>query len=239
MLTITLKPALDIKAHELTALYDLARRTGFPLADNYLESAHFVHNPTVVMAHRNRQLLGFQSYNIYRLRTPFFRGRVPFIYGGLAFQDCALAGRGLGYRLSRYYMRQTLGQFFFLRRYAFAIRTPTPRLMQILAVQHQLIHFKNGLLTPEILQFALQFVRNVRRFDYPIDDRLVVQGDPAHADISDQWARLFKASDDTYNQLAYEAGLVRVEGDRYYLTGNYLLLLGRSSLRQLLHSLNV
>ncbi len=232
MLTITLKPALDLKAHELTALYDLARRTGFPLADNYIESAHFVHNPTVVMAHKNQQLLGFQSYNIYQLRTPFFRGRVPFIYGGLAFQDYALAGRGLAYRLSRYYMRQTLGRFFFLRRYAFAIRTPTPRLMQILGVQHRLVHFKNDLLTPDIVQFALHFVRNVRHITDPIDDRLVVQKAPTKADITDQWERLFKASDEQFNQLAYAADLVHVEDDRYYLTGRFLLLLGHSSWRQ-------
>ncbi|MBO0936252.1 hypothetical protein J2I47_06805 [Fibrella sp. HMF5335] len=239
MLTITLKPAQDLRSHELAALYDLARRTGFPLADNYIESAHFVHKPTVVMAYRNRQLLGFQSYNTYKLHTPFFRGTVPFIYGGLAFQDYALAGRGLGYRLSRYYMRHTLGRLFFLRRYAFAIRTPTPRLMQILAVQHELVHFKNGRLTPDVLQFALQFVRNVRRFDYSIDDRLVVRGEPVHADITDQWARLFQASDEAYNQLAYEADLVRVEGEKRYLTGNYLLLLGHSSVRQLIQSLRV
>ncbi|MBO0929779.1 hypothetical protein [Fibrella aquatilis] len=237
MLTITLKPAQDLKAHELTALYSLARRTGFPLANNYIESAHFVYNPTVVMAHSGDQLLGFQSYNTYRLRTPFFRGEVPFIYGGLAFQDYALAGRGLGYRLSRYYMRQTLGRLFFLRPYAFAIRTPTPRLMQILAVQHQLVHFKNGLLTPDVLQFALHFVRNVRRFEYPIDDRLVVRGEPVHADISEQWSRLFGASEAAYNQLAYEADLVRVEGGSHFLTGNYLLLLGHSSWRKLWGSL--
>lgn len=236
-LTITLKPALDLKAHELCALYDLARRTGFPLANNYIESAHFVHKPTVVMAHRNSQLLGFQSYNTYKLKTPFFRGEVPFIYGGLAFQDYALAGRGLGYRLSRYYMQHTLGRLFFLRRYAFAIRTPTPRLMQILGVQHRLVHFKNDLLTPDIVQFALQFARNVRHITDPIDDRLVVQTPPTKADITDQWERLFQASDNVYNQLAYEADLVHIDADRYYLTGRFLLLLGYSSWQRLLQSL--
>ena len=237
MLTISLKPAKDLTPHELTALYELARRTGFPLANNYIETAHFVHNPTVVMAHSGEQLLGFQSYNTYRLQTPFFRRMVPFIYGGLAFQDYALAGRGLGYRLSRYYMQHTLGRLFFLRQYAFAIRTPTPRLMQILAVQHQLVHVKNGLLTPDVLRFALHFVRNVRRFDYPIDDRLVVQGEPVHADISEQWPRLFEASEEPYNQLAYEADLVRLEDGHHYLTGKYLVLLGHSSWRRLWHSI--
>lgn len=237
MLRITLKAAVDLSPGDVFALYELAFRTGFPFERGYLEKAHFEHNPTVVMAHQGDQLVGFQSYNTYRIKTPFFAKRVPFIYGGLAFQDGAVAGRGLGYRISRYYMRQTMGRFFFLRQYAFAIRTPTPRLMQILSVQHQLVHFKNGRLTPDVLQFAQQFVRTVRRFSDPIDDRLIVHGKPIQVDISRQWAHLFRASDMSFNRLAIEADLIRVDGDRHFITGNYLVLLGHSSWRQFLRSL--
>ncbi|MEZ0484089.1 hypothetical protein [Fibrella aquatica] len=237
VLTITLIPASDLSPEEVDTLYELARRTGFPLESGYLERAHFEHNPTLVMAYRNSRLVGFQSYNMYRLKTPFFQRQVPFIYGGLAFQDNSVAGRGVGYRLSRYYMQHTLGRFFFLKKYAFAIRTPTPRLMQILSVQHRLVHFKNGRLTPDVLQFAQQFVRHIRRFQNPLDHQLVVHTKPLCANISDQWPTLFRASDDYYNQLAYEAGLVKAVGEKRFLTGNYLVLLGHSSIRQLLRSL--
>lgn len=236
MLIITLKSAGELSESDIRCLYDLALRTGFLLEAGYLEKAHFEHNPTVVMAHWGEQLVGFQSYNTYRIKTPFFRRRVPFIYGGLAFQDNAVAGRGLGYRISRYYMQRTLGRLFFLKQYAFAIRTPTPRLMQILGVQHQLVHYKNGLLTPDVLQFALQFVRTVRRFSDPVNDRLVVLGKPLHVDITAQWPRLFRAADDAYNQLAYETGLILAESDRQFITGSYLILLGYSSWQRLIRS---
>ncbi|ARK12044.1 hypothetical protein [Fibrivirga algicola] len=236
VLTITLKLASDLSPNEVMGLYDLARQTGFPLESGYLERAHFEHNPTLVLAHQGQQLVGFQSYNTYRIKTPFFRKSVPFIYGGLAFQDNSVAGRGLGYRLSRFYMQHTIGRFFFLRKYAFAIRTPTPRLIQILAVQHQLVHYKNDLLTPDVLQFAQQFVRTVRRFQEPVDNQLVVHCNPIRADISSQWPTLFKATDEYYNELVYEAGLVRVEGEKRFITGKYLLVLGHSSIRQLLRS---
>ncbi|MBO0947429.1 hypothetical protein [Fibrella forsythiae] len=228
---------MDLSADDVRQLYDLAHRTGFPLERGYLEKAHFEHRPTLVMAHLGTELVGFQSYNTYRIKTPFFRNRVPFIYGGLAFQDDAVAGRGIGYRISRYYMQHTLGKFFFLKKYAFAIRTPTPRLIQILAVQHKLVHFKNGMVTPEVYQFAQQFVRHVRRFQDPIDDRLIVRTRPLCADITDQWSTLFRASDDYYNQLVYEAGLIKADGESRIITGNYLLLLGHSSVRQLIRSL--
>jgi len=133
-------------------------------------------------------------------------------------------------------MQHTIGRFFFLRKYAFAIRTPTPRLIQILAVQHQLVHYKNDLLTPDVLQFAQQFVRTVRRFQDPVDNQLVVHCSPICADISSQWPTLFKATDEYYNELVYEAGLVRVEGEKRFITGKCLLVLGHSSIRQLLRS---
>lgn len=237
MLTITLKPAGDLSTDEVQNLYALARRTGFPLDHGYLEKSHFEHKPTVVMAHQGEMLVGFQSYNTYRLKTPFFRKPVPFIYGGLAFQDNAVAGRGLGYRISRYYMQHTLGKFFFLKNYAFALRTPTPRLIQILSIQHKLIHFKNGMITPDVYQFAQQFVRHVRRFKDPLDERLVVHTRPICADITAQWPTLFMATDEYYNQLVYEADLIRVDGDKRFITGNYLILLGHSSFRQLIRSL--
>lgn len=237
MLTISLTPSDELTAAQIDELYALAGRAGFQFERGYIEKAHFVHRPTIVMAHRDGRLLGLQSYNTYQLQTPFFRRKVPFIYGGLAFQDHTLAGRGLSYRLSRFYMRQTLGRFFFLRRYAFAIRTPTPRLMQILSVQHRLVHFKNGLLTPDVVQFAQQFARNVRRMADPISDQLIVQDRPSNLDISAQWATLFRASEDYYNQLAFDADLIAERDNYYFLTGKYLLLLGHSSIRQLLHSL--
>lgn len=238
MLTITLTPSDELTPEQIDDLYGLTIRAGFQFERGYFEKVHFVHRPTMVMAHREGQLVGLQSYNLYRLQTPFFRRKVPFIYGGLAFQDDALAGRGLSYQLSRFYMQQTLGRFFFLRRYAFAIRTPTPRLMQILAVQHQLVHFKNGLLTNDVVQFAHQFARTMRRFNDTIDEQLVVQDKPTCLDITNQWPHLFRASDNYYNQLALEAGLITTQGDHYFLTGKYLFLLGHSSTRQLLRSLS-
>jgi hypothetical protein len=239
VLSITLTPADALSSAQIAQLYALAERAGFAFERNYFERAHFVHKPTLVMAYLDEQLLGFQSYNLYMLETPFFKGVVPFIYGGLAFQDDKLAGRGLSYRLSLFYVRQTLGRFFFLRRYAFAVRTPTPRLMQILSVQHQLVHFKNGLLTPEVVQFAQRFAQSVRRINDPIDNRLIVQAKPTQLDITDQWPTLFRSTDESFNQLAIEADLIRVTDGRYYLTGKYVLVLGYSSLRQLLLSLIV
>ncbi|WP_041258077.1 hypothetical protein [Fibrella aestuarina] len=213
------------------------QQTGFAVDEAYLKNIHLSHSPTIVMAHRDGQLLGFQTYNLYRMQTPFFTGRIPFVFGGLAFQDNQLAGRGLSYRMSRFYMRQTLGRLFFLRRYAFAVCTPTPRLIQIMAVQHQLIHFRNGLLTPAIVQFAQQFMRDVRRVNDPIDNQLVVQGKAMEADITATWPSLFRASDDDYNKLAFEAGTIRQANNQFFLTGNYLLLLGRPSTRRLVQSL--
>ncbi|MEZ0538745.1 hypothetical protein [Fibrella arboris] len=236
MLTITLQSAENLSAEEVINLRELAQRTGFPLEKAYLKTAHFAHNPTVVMAHQDKRLVGFQAYNMYRLKTPFFRHPVPFIYGGLAFQDATVAGRGVGYRISRYYMQQTLGKWFFLKQYAFAIRTPTPRLIQIMSVQHKLVHFKNNRITPEIYQFAQQFVKNVRRFQDPVDERLIVHSKPIRADITEQWDTLFEATDDYYNELVYQAGLIHRDGSKRFITGNYLLLLGYSSLRQLVRS---
>lgn len=213
------------------------QQVGFAADGAYLKTTHLSHSPTIVMAHRDGQLLGFQTYNLYRLQTPFFRTKIPFVFGGLAFQNNQLAGRGLSYRMSRFYMQQTLGRLFFLRRYAFAICTPTPRLIQIMAVQHQLIHFGNGLLTPTIVQFAQQFMRDVRRINDPIDNRLVIHGKTTATDITAVWPTLFRASNECYNQLALDAGLIEQQGTIFSLTGKYLLLLGRPSARQLLQSL--
>jgi hypothetical protein len=237
LLTITLTPSDALTPTQIDDLYALAERAGFRHGRGTFEKTHFVHRPTLVMAYANGQLLGVQSYNTYLLQTPFFRGKVPFIYGGLAFQDNTLAGRGLSYRLSRYYMQQTLGQFFFLKKYAFAIRTPTPRLMQILSVQHQLVHFKNNLLTPDVARFAQDFLTNVRRVSDRLDARLVVRGEPTPTNITAQWPTLFRATNNYYNQLAEEADLIQLEAERQVLTGNYLLLFGYSSLRQLLRSI--
>ncbi|MEZ0610299.1 hypothetical protein ACAW74_17420 [Fibrella sp. WM1] len=233
---ITLTSADELSPTQIGALQTLMQQAGFAVDGAYLQNVHLAHSPTIVMAHRDGQLLGFQTYNLYRIQTPFFKGKIPFVFGGLAFQDNQLAGRGLSYRMSRFYMQQTLGRLFFLRRYAFAICTPTPRLIQIMSVQHQLIHFRNGLLTPAIVQFAQQFMRDVRRVNDPIDDQLVVHGKPVEADITATWATSFRASKDDYNKMAFDAGIIRQKGDQFLLTGNYLLLLGRTSALHMVQS---
>jgi hypothetical protein len=236
VLNIILTPADALSSAQTDELYALAERAGFRHERGYFEKVHFIHRPTLVMAYAEGRLLGFQSYNTYLIRTPFFRGNVPFIYGGLAFQDHALAGRGLSYRLSRFYMQQTLGRFFFLKKYAFAIRTPTPRLMQILGVQHRLVHFKNGQLTPDVVRFAQKFLTDVRRANDRYDERLVVSAEPTCTDITAQWPTLFRATDVYYNELARDADLIRADGERYWLTGKYILLMGYSSTKRLIQS---
>lgn len=142
--------------------------------------------------HRDGQLLGFQTYTLYRIQTPFFSSKIPFVFGGLAFQHNQLAGR-----------------LFFLRRYAFTICTPTRRLIQIMAAQYQLIYFGDGLLTPPIVPFAQQFRRDVRPINHPIDNQLVIHGKTAATDSTIMWATLFKASNERYNQLALDASSIR------------------------------
>lgn len=207
--------------------------------DGYLEEAHFSHNPTVLMARTAMgQLIGFQSFNKYRLKTPFSRRPISFLYGGLAFQHTTQAQRRVGFKLTMRYLRHALGPLWFMRQYAFMTRTATPRVMQILSLQHQLFTHQGGTLTPNIVAFALNVARTVRRIPdrYTIDKRLVLSSPPEsthEADITDQWQTLYQAKNEYFNQLAFDCNLIVQRNGRYYLTQSYLLLIGYHSPKRL------
>ena len=233
---IILKPAADLNAAEIADCYALIARTGFPFKPGYLESAHLVHNPMMVLAYQNGQLMGVQSYSLYRLQTPFQHKKMAFLYGGIAFQDPSAAGRGIAHRMSVSYMKHALGIFWPLRSYAFLLRTPNPKLMQFMGLQHQLYLPTDETLTPGLTQFVRDFVQNARSISYPIDDRLVVlppDEERTQIDITDQWSLLYRASEESFNQLAFDLNLIAQTGGRHYLMGNFLLVLGRSSRIQL------
>lgn len=237
--TITLKPAADLTPSEIADCYALVAQTGFRFQPGYLESAHLVHNPTMVMAHQAGRLVGIQSYSFYHQQTPFRRQNIPFLYGGIAFQDSTAAGRGIAHQMSVRYMRHVLGPFWPLRSYAFLMRTPNPKLMQLMGAQHQLYLPTNGTLTPALIDFVRDFVRQKRSIQYPIDDCLVVRPPDAEriqTDITAQWPLLYRSSQDAYNQLAFYLQLIGKTDDQYQLLGNYLLVLGRSSRSLLMRS---
>jgi hypothetical protein len=237
---ITLKPAVELTATEIADCYALVARTGFPFKTGYLESAHLVHNPTMVFAYQNGRLIGVQSYSLYQIQTPFSRQSMPFFYGGIAFQDADAAGRGIAFQMSTSYIRYALGPVWPIRSYAFLLRTPNPKLMHILSRQHQLFLPTDSTLTPTLTEFVREFVRKERSIQYPIDDRLVVtppDAERVQTDITDQWPLLYRASSEPFNKLAFDLNLIAEIDGHYHLMGNFLLVLGRSSRSQLLKSI--
>ncbi|WP_460969158.1 hypothetical protein [Spirosoma migulaei] len=236
-MVITLKPATDLTADEIADCYALVARTGFSVEPGYLESAHLTHNPTMVLAHQNGRLVGLQSYSLYRCKTPFRRRAMPVLYGGLAFQDTTAVGRGIAHQLSVSYMRHAFGPFWPLRSYAFMLRTPNPKLMQIMGLQHKLYLPTSNELTQTLIRFAREFAQKERGIRYTIDDRLVVltpDEERTPTEITNQWPMFYRASQESFNQLAFDLKLIVQEDGRQYLTDNYLLVLGRSSRSQLL-----
>ncbi|GAB3953493.1 hypothetical protein GCM10028805_37320 [Spirosoma harenae] len=236
-ISISIKPAAELTAAEIADCYALIARTGFPFRPGYLESAHLVHNPTMVLAHLDGALVGVQSYSLYTMQTPFRRRKIPFLYGGIGFQDMVAAGQGIAHHMSARYMRFALGPFWLIRSYAFLFRTPNPKLIQLMGLQHRLYLPNNNRLTQPLVRFAQDFVRNQRSIQYPIDDRLVVlppDEERSQTDITEQWPLLYRSSKVPYNQLAFDLNLIGETNGRQYLMGNYLLVLGQSSRIQLL-----
>ncbi|MBD2705058.1 hypothetical protein IC229_30815 [Spirosoma sp. BT702] len=234
---ISFKPAAELSPTEIADCYALIARTGFPFPPGYLESAHLVHNPTMVLAHLDGVLVGIQSYSLYKIKTPFRRRNIPFLYGGIGFQDMTAAGQGIAHHMSARYMRFALGPFWMIRSYVFLFRTPNPKLIQLMGLQHRLYLPNNNRLTQPLVQFAQDFVRKERSIQYPIDDRLVVlppDEERTQTDITEQWPLLYRSSKTSYNQLAFDLNLIGQANGRRYLMGNYLLVLGQSSRIQLL-----
>lgn len=237
---ISFKSAAELSATEIADCYALIARTGFPFRPGYLESAHLVHNPTMVLAHLDNALVGIQSYSLYEVKTPFRRRKMPFLYGGIGFQDMGAAGRGIAHTMSARYMRFALGPFWLIRPYAFLFRTPNPKLIQLMGLQHRLYLPTDKSLTQTLIRFAREFVQKERSVQYPIDDRLVVlppDEERAQTDITEQWPLLYRASKEPFNQLAVDLNLIAQADGRQYLMGNYLLVLGQSSRSQLMKAI--
>lgn len=237
---ITLKSAADLSATEIADCYALIARTGFFFEPGYLESAHLARNPTMILAHQNGRLVGVQSYSFYQTETPFRRRKMPFLYGGISFQDSTVVGRGIAHRMSVSYMRHTLGPFWMLRSYAFLFRTPNPKLMQIMGLQHKLYLPNSHRLTQTLIRFAREFAQRERAIRYMIDDQLVVHtpdDERTPTEITEQWPLFYRASQESFNRLAFDLNLIVQEEGRLYLTDNYLLVLGRSSRVELLKAI--
>ena len=238
-LTITSKPASQLTSAEIADCYRLIAQAGILAPPGMIESVHLVHNPTVLLAHHQGRLVGFQTHSYYQVQTPFRARKMPLIYGGLAIQDVQAAGQGIAYRMVSRYMRELLGPFWPLRDYAVLVGTFNPRLIQLLGLQHQLYLPTDESLSPSIIAFVKEFVRQQRSNPHPISDQLTMSPlTPTQFknEITPQWPQLYQASADRYNQLAYQLQLIEHTDGRHYLGGNALLVLARSSRSRLVKS---
>ena len=237
--TITSKPATELTPAEIADCYGLIAQAGIVSPPGMIESVHLAHNPTVLLAHHQGRLVGFQTLSAYQVQTPFRRKKMTLIYGGLALQDMGAAGRGIAYRMATRYMRDILGPFWVFRDYAVLFGTFNPRLIQLLGMQHQLYLPTDQALTPPVIQFVKDFVRQKRANPHPINDQLVITStNPilTRSEITPQWPRLYRASEERYNQLAYQLKLIEQTDGRHYLVGSALLVLARSSRSRLVKS---
>lgn len=235
--TITSKPATELTPAEIADCYGLIAQAGIVSPPGMIESVHLVHNPTVLLAHQQGRLVGFQTHSCYQVQTPFRRKKMVLIYGGLALQDMGAAGQGIAYRMASHYMRELLGPFWALRDYAVLIGTFNPRLIQLFGRQHQVYLPTDQPIPPVVVDFVKDFIRQKRSISHPISDELVVSPVIApltKSEITPQWSRLYRASEERYNQLAYRLRLIEQTDGRYYLVGNMLLVLARSSRSQLI-----
>lgn len=238
-LTITSKPATELTAAEIADCYGLIAQAGILSAPGMIEAVHLVHNPTVLLAHQQGRLVGFQTHSCYQAQTPWRAKTMPLIYGGLALQHPEAAGQGIAYRLASRYMRELLGPFWPLRHYAVLIGTFNPRLIQLFSMQHQLYLPTEKIIPPAVVAFVKDFVRHHRSNPHPISAQLVMSPTSplvTKSEITLQWPRLYRASEERYNQLAYQLKLIEQSEGRQYLVGNALLLLARSSRRRLVQS---
>lgn len=238
-ITVTSIPASELTPTQIADCYGLVAQAGILAQPGVLESVHLVHNPTVILAHQQDRLVGFQTFSFYHLQTPFRRQKLGLIYGGLAFQDVQAAGRGIAYQMARRYMRDKLGPFWAWRDYAVLVATINPRLIQLLGMQHRLYLPTDDTLPSSVIQFIREFARQQRSNPHPISDQLVISPiSPIHlrSEITHQWPQLYRASEERYNQLAYELKLIEQTNGCHYLVGNSLLVLARSSRSRLIKS---
>ena len=235
-ITIISKPATELTSAEIADCYGLIAQAGILSPPGMIESVHLVHNPTVLLAYQQGRLVGFQTHSCYQVQTPFRRKKMALIYGGLALQDAQAAGQGIAYRMASRYMRDVLGPFWPLRDYAVLVGTFNPRLIQLLSMQHQVYLPADQSIPPAVVPFVKEFIRQKRSISHPISDELVVSPTIApltKSDITPQWPRLYRASEERYNQLAYRLKPIEQTNGHHYLVGNMLLVLARSSRRQL------
>lgn len=235
--TVTLKPGNDLTAPEIADCYELIAHSGFPFPPGVLESVHLVHNPMMVLAHQDDQLIGLQAYSTYQVQTPLKRKEMTLIYGGLGFQHPGTAKQGVAQRMVFHYMRHTFGPFWPVRSYAIMLGTHNPRLIQLLGTQHQLYLHTDNTLTPSISRFVQDFVRQKRSNPFPINEQLVVSPGAVWAKVEiteKQWALLYRSPDEKFNQMVHDLNLVEEIDGRRYLVGKYVLVLGHSSRSRLL-----
>ena len=106
-------------------------------------------------------------------------------------------------------------------------------------MQHQLYLPTQQTLPTTVVEFVKDFVRHCRSNPHPISEQLVMSPTSpllTKSEITQQWPRLYLASEERYNQLAYRLKLIEQREGRQYLVGNALLLLARSSRRRLVQS---
>ena len=99
-LRITSKPATELTPAEIAECYGLIAQAGIVSAPGMIEAVHLVHNPTVLLAHQQGRLVGFQTHYHYQVHTPFRAKKMLLVYGGLALQAMRAAGQGIAYHMT-------------------------------------------------------------------------------------------------------------------------------------------
>lgn len=230
-ITPELKKSAEITQQELDQMHAIYRKIDPNMPEDHIRVNHInVTEPVFQLFKKEGEILAFQAYSVFHLKTPFARKPIPVINLNLSYKDLAAGDEVKNFAKSGnlMFIRKTLGPFWFLKRFVNVLQSYNPRLVSRISRSFPVSFPEIRSETPaEVVDFSREIFNQKLKIKSELNQHLVKQHlYPVNSDISKKWETHYASNDDHFNHFFEREGILIKDGKRVHLTGKAVFFVG-------------
>lgn len=234
------KASEALSAGEIDEMHAIYRSIDPNMPDNHIVINHIeTTRPVFHLFKVDGRIKAFQAYTLREGLTPFSHKRIPIIYINLSYKslDAGAEVKNFAKEGNFLFLRQTFGQFWYLRKFVNILQSYNPNLVQRISDSFPISYPHPTEPTPDVVTaFAQKFFKEDLNVHYASLNQNLVKEYlyPQPTRITDKWRTYYESSQPERNTFFLENGIVAYRDNHYFLTGRAVLFIGYYSFSKMI-----
>ncbi|WP_291722128.1 hypothetical protein [Bernardetia sp.] len=232
MIEIIAKKGTELSEKELQQITNIAQKANPAFPDNYITHFHIErYNPIFYMHKLEGKTVAVQAFFNRKLKTSFHQKPLEIIFVSVVFKDTEADHyiKNFAKKGNILFLKRTLGQFWFLRKFLFIFQTYNPKAIERISPAFYEVYPKIDMpVSEKVYDFVRSFIDNHLKSDeIELSDYLIRKNKfDVPVPITEVWKSAYQSKSEKLNAFFMQHEIISKKNTSYFLEGRAVFFVG-------------